>query len=78
MSWFSIYVITSGILTFLWFWYDMEHVHIKEAEDTIADITWNTGTRREHVRLLFYAMALLFGWIILPCELFSIFGEKRI
>lgn len=68
MQWFDKYFVISGLLTFFWFWYDMNH-NKEEAEDTIADITWNTGFKREHIRALLYALALLFGWFILPYEI---------
>lgn len=70
MQWFDDYFIISGLLTFLWFWCSMNS-NKEEAEDAIADITWNTGFKREHVKALFYAYALLFGWFILPYEIIS-------
>ena len=73
---FISYYIIAGLLTLLWFWYDMNS-NDEEAEDTIADITWNTGIKREYIRALLYALALLFGWLILPYEVISRFIGKE-
>lgn len=70
------YYILAGLLTLLWFWYDM-NLNNEEAEDTIADITWNTGIKRKYVRMLLYSMAVLLGFIILPYEIISRFVEKE-
>ena len=70
------YYIIAGLLTLLWFWYDMNS-NDEEAEDTIADITWNTGVERKNVRLLLYVMAMLLGFIILPYEIISRFIERN-
>ena len=71
------YYIIAGLLTLLWFWYDM-NLNDEEAEDTIADITWNTGVKRKYVRMLLYSMAVLLGFIILPYEIISRFVEKEV
>ena len=70
------YYIIAGLLTLLWFWYDMNS-NDEEAEDTIADITWNTGVERKYVKLLLYSLAMLFGFIILPYEVISRFMERN-
>ena len=70
------YYIIAGLLTLLWFWYDMNS-NDEEAEDAIADITWNTGVERKNVRLLLYVMAMLLGFIILPYEIISRFIERN-
>ena len=76
MNWFCYYFIIAGLLTFWWFWFDMNS-NGEEAEDAIADLTWNTGIKREHIRALLYALALLLGWIILPYEVISRFIERN-
>ena len=73
---FISYYIMSGLLTVLWFWYDMTE-NDEEAEDAIADITWNTGVRREYVKALLYSLAVLLGFIILPYEIISRFIKKE-
>ena len=73
---FISYYIIAGLLAFLWFWYDMNG-NDEETEEAIANITWNTGIKREYIRALLYALALLFGWLILPYEVISRFIGKE-
>lgn len=77
MSWFAYYYAISGCLVFMWFFYDINFSKYKEeSNDEIADLTWNTGIRREHIKLFLYTMAILFGWLILPYELIcNMIGE---
>ena len=76
MSWLGYYCVISGLLTLSWFWYDVNS-NDDEMEDAIADITWNTGIKREYIRALLYALALLFGWLILPYEIISRLIQKE-
>lgn len=68
---FTIYYLISGILNFVLAWYDIHYANTIEAEDMIADVTWNTGVSRKLVRYLIYALSLLLGFILLPLELCS-------
>lgn len=61
------YFVITGLITFAWFWFSVNRD--VESEDAIADLTWNTGIRREHIKTLLYTLALLLGWIILPYEI---------
>ena len=78
MDKFLVYCFISGLIMFSWFYYDFNYSKFKEeSEDAIADVTWNTGIKREHVRLFLYSMAILFGWIMLPFEIVTnITGEE--
>ena len=73
MNWveiFIFYYIISGICTAVRFWYLSKWAPDKEeVEDMIADVTWATGVKRETVKAILYAMALLGGFLILPSEI---------
>ena len=70
------YYIIAGLLTFIWFWHSINTD--AEADDFIADVTWNTGIKREQIKSLLYIVALLLGWIILPYEIISgMFGTEE-
>ena len=57
---------------FLWFYYIYNFSEVKEeANDDIADMTWNTGVGREWIKLLIYSLALILGWFILPYEILN-------
>lgn len=74
MYWIMNYFFISGILAFLWFFYTINYSEIKEeVADNIADMTWNTGIKREHVKWLMYALALILGWFIIPYEIITSF-----
>ena len=78
MNWIINYFFISGILTFLWFFYIINYSEVKEeVADDIADMTWNTGIKREHVKWLMYALALILGWFIIPYEIITSFIEGR-
>ena len=78
MNWIMNYFLISGILTFLWFFYTINYSEVKEeVADNIADMTWNTGIRREHVKWLMYALSLILGWFIIPYEIITSFIEGK-
>ena len=68
---FTIYYLISGIINFILVWCDIHYANTTEAEDMIADVTWNTGISRKLVKYLIYALSLLLGFILLPVELYS-------
>ena len=77
MVWLFYYWAITGLLMFLWFWYDMS-TDSEEAEDCIADVTWNTGIKREYVKPMLSAFVLLLGFIILPYEIIRrVFGWEE-
>jgi hypothetical protein len=78
MSWFAYYYALSGCLVFMWFFYEFNFSRNKaEADDLIADLTWNTGFERKSIKLFLYTMAVIFGWLILPYEVVcSTIGEN--
>ena len=71
MNWFVYYFIITGLITFAWYYYNFDLMKYPESEDIIADITWNTGISREKVKPLLYSVTILFGWAILPIEIFD-------
>ena len=71
MEIFMIYYFISVFLTLLWYWYSIECSDDEEILGMIADVTWDTGIKRENVKLFLYTIALLFGWLILPYEIVS-------
>ena len=77
MDKFILYYFISGLLMFSWFYYEFNYSKRKEeADDAIADVTWNTGIKREYIRWFLYSSAILFGFLMLPFEIISgIIGE---
>lgn len=74
MNWIINYFFISGILTFLWFFYIINYSEVKEeVADDIADTTWNTGIKREYVKWLMYALALILGWFVIPYKIITSF-----
>ena len=69
------YYLISGLIMLLWFYYNFDFIGDEEAEDTIADITWNTGISRKSIKGILYTTAFIFGWIILPYEIVDRFIE---
>ena len=76
---FIAYFFISGIIYFLVLWCGMNFSEDKaEAEDLIADLTWNTGINREWAKYLMYALALLLGFVLLPYEIWTqLTGEEE-
>lgn len=68
------YYLTSGLIMLLWFYYNFDFIG-EEAENTIADITWNTGISRKSIKGILYTTAFIFGWIILLYEIVDRFVE---
>lgn len=72
ITWFIHYYLISGIITFGIFWWLLYKPSNKqEVEQLIADITWNTGLRRDAVKNVLCVIGLVFGFIILPYEIAS-------
>ena len=77
MIWFCSYYVLSGLIVLLWFLYELDFKE-EESEDIVADLTWNTGFKRGHIKLFLYLLAILLGWFILPYEIINmILGIKE-
>ena len=56
MDKFILYYFISGLLMFSWFYYEFNYSKYKEeADDAIADVTWNTGIKREQMVSLWFS-----------------------
>lgn len=75
-NWFIYYFFISGIIMCLIGFYD---INFKDKDESlankIADITWSTGVKREHVVAVLYLLLFLFGWVMLPYEIYTSIQE---
>ena len=76
MKLFFYYFLISGFIMVAWFFYEFNFSKSKEESDeAVADMTWQTGVKRENIRNLLYVMAFCLGWIMLPWEFIDKFVE---
>ena len=70
--WFNCYYVLAGLIYFLLVWWDTHSSEgSTEAEEIVADVTWATGVSRERVKVLIYVISFIFGFALLPMEIYS-------
>ena len=72
---FIIYACISGILAFVWCYYDLYiGVRKEQFQEHIADTAWMTGNSRETIEFILYLAMLLFGWVFFPYKVLHRLG----